>query len=62
MVTIPEHSNESDRAAAIERRITACKASARVLSCVNRDDDAERVLQEVADLQAELTILRPHAA
>lgn len=57
MVTIPDTACESTRLAAIERRITACRATAKVLACGHREFAVAQVLREVAALEAEREVV-----
>ena len=53
MVDIPREACESTRLAAIQRRITACRATAKVLTCGKQELAAARFLREAEALEAE---------
>lgn len=53
MVDIPREACESVRLAAIERRITACRATAKVLTCGKQEFAAARFLKEAEGLEEE---------
>lgn len=63
MVIVPEQAPAAVRIAAIERRITACRASATVLGCcAKQSPEVAELHREITELEAELNELRaPHA-
>lgn len=62
MVIVPEHAPVAVRIAATERRITACRSSAKVLSqCSSQVLALSDLEREIARLEAELAVLKAPA-
>lgn len=62
MVSVPQEAPVSVRVAAIQRRLTACHASIKVLRCGQQEFAAASLQREIAELEAELAELRIPAA
>ena len=58
MISVPNTASPTERAAALSRRIVACRASATVLICGRRTPAADDLLREVEAMETELAALR----
>lgn len=57
MVGIPEKASDSVRLAAVERRLTACKATVKVLRCGRHELAAAQIAREIVLLEREREVL-----
>ena len=53
MVGIPEKASDEVRLAAVERRLTACQATVKVLRCGRHELAAAQIAREIVLLEAE---------